>query len=408
MPSIVQTYAIGVSAITAEAYSNLSEFAMPVEGSATVVGDLVMINTSSAYVRGMSYILANDINWSNDRATAIGKGRVSYYNVGLTNLYGEADGTASLDVYFGHLGIATANGQTSIENTNLVIDHVDAYRVRGRATILYDQEYETIDEATVVASGNAFSRARFFGYDESTAVGSAVITDTEKNQFYLNTPKIVNTATVVGAINLVVGLSSEIHGDGYLKPTVDEDSEVDGEGIIDWIDLYNKHHNLEGVIAGSTRTYGYVPYTPPRAPRDLGSRPVFVNSGEIISPDGGSIYEVYLSPPILSGVIFGIADTSLSHLSVDYLIRGSSNGYTAITSAKLSNTYTRYHEADDVFTVCTSSTRPSSPSNGDTIYETDTGKTYMWIDAESEWLPEYPDGRYFSSYTGPTGGGSYK
>lgn len=38
-------------------------------------------------------------------------------------------------------------------------------------------------------------------------------------------------------------------------------------------------------------------------------------------------------------------------------------------------------------TLCTAGTRPASPFNGQTIYETDTGRVYIWMNALSMWVP---------------------
>ncbi len=43
------------------------------------------------------------------------------------------------------------------------------------------------------------------------------------------------------------------------------------------------------------------------------------------------------------------------------------------------------------FTTCTSGARPGSPSNGDYIFETDTGRYYEWDSSASEWVEQvYP------------------
>lgn len=41
------------------------------------------------------------------------------------------------------------------------------------------------------------------------------------------------------------------------------------------------------------------------------------------------------------------------------------------------------------YTICTSSTHPGSPSQGDMIYETDTGKTLVYQGATDTWTPPW-------------------
>jgi hypothetical protein len=348
-------------------------------------------------------------------------------------MYGASNGDASTSVIFGRLGYSITSGESSTE-ANLTVDSIDAHRVIGFANILYEQQYITTDASVIYSKTPVISSLnRFAGRDACVIINTPdidFITAKEYASLHFSDTTSSGSGVVeilkpgwheglekqAGNLVLESALRAEIGGTAGTKLTMDLYGTIVGTGYIDWTESYVHQVSLSGgsvfddppqklYIGGSTSIYGYMPPTPPRPPRNLRGSYTVINSSYSIIPNGTSNQEVYTSLPILFGITFGSANTSQSRLSVSNSIRGRADA-TANMTGKLAFTYTRYHEADDLFTVCTNSTRPDFPNFGDSIYETDTGKTYMWTG--SSWEPENPDGRYFTSLTGPTGGGIYK
>jgi len=435
--STVGTYAIGVGRIESVDEYNV----VPVESTVTQPSpDITWVDLFSGYdkesVWGSLEIEYDVYSEIYDADTVISRSIISSLDAitkgGL--LEALSNGTATI---IGAIGVvsydALSEGTAATEGSLSVSYSATLQGLSSARALLH---IDSVDEDTVISRSVLLDIDRMLGVDSDTVYGVSEIDSFEfgwKDLF----AEISLTDSVDDAnLQTNYGLFQEIGGSTDLWATMDQYAVITGVSVIDSIDTENTFYEIFGLISGTSS----LDATPVTEEDTQGSsdRYVWLNLvsndvvGEAIIERAGyptlinapvfdtkyaqfrysiSSVDVHHTPPNMREVISGSAtmtNNALNHFfGVNYAASGRARGNSNL-QAVLTTGSTRYHEDSlDVFTVCTSATRPIVPGLGDTIYETDTELSYMWDGAD--WIINTPDGVYGPlSPTGPTGPGVYR